>query len=117
MWTGVPRHQAVALQPVNQAGEPAAGQQDPHGQVVHPQPVLRCLAKLLQHIERSQREIVGGEQSVLQPPHEHHLHPLQAPPYREIFRRNRICDHAHTAIVKRGRLDQLITERFRVITV
>ena len=63
----LPAHQTLPLEPVDEPGQSAAGQQHPLGQLRHPQPALRRLDELDQHVVRRQRQPLLREQVGLEP--------------------------------------------------
>ncbi len=62
-----PLDEAVALEPVDEAGDAAPREQQPIGELGHPQPIARRADELVQHLERRQREPALAAQIVVQP--------------------------------------------------
>jgi hypothetical protein len=105
---GLPPHQPLALEPVDQTRQTAARDEHPLGQLGHPQPPLRSLDKLHQHVVGRERKLVLGQQVGLEPAHQHGMGLEEVPPgdelsfgesprtsHGEMVRRHRVALRTH----------------------
>ena len=94
IWAATPRpslldraagDQPAALQPVDQPGDPGARQQHRVGQLGHPQPVLRRLHQLHEHVVGGERKLLLGDQLDLERTGDHRVRAQERPPGRQLL--------------------------------
>ena len=98
----LPAYQTLPLEAVDQPGEPAAGEQHPLGELAHPQPAVRCLHQLDEHVVGRQRQSLLSQQIALQRSGDERVGAQEAPP-GEHLRLGQVPRPRHAAMVRRGR--------------
>jgi len=82
---GLTPHQTVTFESVDQAGEPAAREQDAVGEFGHAQPTQRRLGQLHQHVVRRERQLVGSGQLAFECAQQLSVRPQERTPHRKRF--------------------------------